>query len=175
MGWGMSEAWNWLKDTFIAHQGLIYVVFFATACWGYSKYPRRIKVMVIGLWLMIITGVIVFVALAIAPDETGTFTAEELGTTLLGYSAALYALLCDWLRFGLARKLTRKSGPQWVKELDYPYLLLGAAGLFFSMTNLSVVVGHTARYEVLGPLLVATALVLRLIRTRADIENWAQL
>jgi hypothetical protein len=171
----MAGLWEWLGNVWNVHQGLILVLFFVTACWSYSNHLRRRVFMVVVFWSIILVGLIVFLALAFKPNDVGKFSAEELGTTLLGYAAALYAMLCDLFRFGLARRLTDKRGRNWIKELDYPYLLLGTIGLFVSMTKLSVVAGETSRYEVLGPLLVATAIVLRLIKTKAEIDEWARL
>jgi hypothetical protein len=70
--------------------------------------------------------------------------------------------------------LTRKRGPKWVKELDYVYLGLGAVGLFASLSKVEGVTGGCKKWDVLGPLIWATALVVRLLKTRAEIEGWAK-
>jgi hypothetical protein len=81
-------------------------------------------------------------------------------------------LISDVLLWGGAEYLTRKRGGKWVKELDYIYLTLGAVGVFGSLTRFEVLTGRFTKIDILGPLLLATALVLRFIKTRAEIGEW---
>ena len=45
----------------------------------------------------------------------------------------MYALLCDFFRFGLAKELNALRGPKWVKELDYFFIIFSAIGAFISV------------------------------------------
>jgi hypothetical protein len=63
----------------------------------------------------------------------------------------------------------------WVKELDYVYLLLGACGLAMSTNRLDVVSEKMSAPEYLGPFILATALVVRAIKTRVEINGWNKL
>jgi hypothetical protein len=165
---------EWLARFWEVHQGAVYLSAFVVGTVGYTVLPKRNKLMVAIAWFVIFGGFVVFGTLAFAPEKPNLLTSEDLIAVLIGYSAALYAALCDWLRFGLARYLTGKRGYKWVKELDYPYLLLGAIGVLLSVPKLADA-GATYRYDNLGPVLVASAIVIRLIKTRADIGNWERL
>ena len=76
---------------------------------------------------------------------------------------------------GLAAALTRWRGEVWVKEMDYIYLLLGACGLAMSISRLDIVTEKLAFPEYIGPFVLATALAIRAIKTRAEINGWNKL
>jgi hypothetical protein len=63
-------------------------------------------------------------------------------------------------------------GTHRTKEIDYVYLVLGAFGLIASLGQLDIVSDKFATPSALGPFLVATAFVLRAIKTRAEIGGW---
>jgi TRAP-type uncharacterized transport system fused permease subunit len=88
------------------------------------------------------------------------------------YGIYLYIAICEWMLRGGAEKLTRRRGTKWIKEIDYLYIGLGALGAAFAFVNLSNVIQKPHIPETLSPVLVVTALVLRLVKTRAEIENW---
>ncbi len=95
--------------------------------------------------------------------------------TVFTFATALYTILCNWLTHGGMSKLTRWRGEKWVKELDYLYILFGAVGLFW-LLKAHPLTTHNITCLGLAPLLVvATALVLRLIKTRAEIGGWNKL
>jgi hypothetical protein len=95
---------------------------------------------------------------------------------LVTYAAASYAVICDGLRFGgWAARLTEKRGAKWIKELDYVYLGLGSLGIVGSISRLPAVGGHYTRLDLLGPIVLTTALVVRLVKTRAEIDGWNRL
>jgi hypothetical protein len=156
-------------------RGLFEMLLFVSACCGYSRHPKRMWVMVIGFYFIIIVVALLFVGLVFIPIKNTTITVEDLAVALLGYSAGLYALLCDVFRFGLAHRLTETRGVKWVKELDYFFLLSGSAGVFLLLTKLPVGTQQNSPLEFLGPILAATGLVLRLIKTRAEIDDWTAL
>jgi hypothetical protein len=88
------------------------------------------------------------------------------------YIIALYITLCDILLNGFARYLTRKFGENWVKAMDYFYLTLGTLGIFGSLNRVDIFTGRMSRADVIAPLVLATAIVIRYIKTRADIGGW---
>lgn len=123
--------------------------------------------------LFALCGLAVVVLVAIDTSHKVTFEMMIAMTCVFG--SGLYACLADLLRFGWAAQLTRTRGEKWIKEMDYPYLLLGAGGLMLSINKLDVVSDRITRIDVIGPLVVSTAVVIRLLKTRADIEGWNKL
>lgn len=91
---------------------------------------------------------------------------------LLSYCACLFVFLSDLLRYNLASYLTAKRDEKWVKEIDYVYLVLGGFGLLLSVEQIKNAVDKISLPTTLGLLAVATALVLRAVKTRAEIGNW---
>jgi hypothetical protein len=122
---------------------------------------------------MISLALLYFALLLVAPLHAVTL--RQLSIALVCYAAALYAAICDALRFGWAERLTRKRGPKWIKELDYVYLALGALGIIGSINRLPFVGEHYTRLDFLGPIILTSALVVRLVKTRADIDGWNKL
>ena len=55
------------------------------------------------------------------------------------------------------------------------YLTLGALGVIGSLSKIGLVGSRYAQFDLLGPLVVMSAIVIRLIKTRADIEGWNKL
>lgn len=91
---------------------------------------------------------------------------------ILTYVVILFIVLSEILQGGAAKWLTTWRGPQWVKELDYVYLALGSAGLFLAVNQLSM---STAKLSVpvsFAPYALGTAIVIRAIKTRAEIGKW---
>lgn len=109
-----------LGDLWESYQGAIYAGMFCIACIWYSAFPVRNKGMVLILWAAVLSGLFVVALLVFGPDRPVKLTTWELASVLLLYSVALYAGLCDLLRFALARYLTKKRGYKWVKELGLP-------------------------------------------------------
>jgi hypothetical protein len=64
------------------------------------------------------------------------------------------------------------GGNFWVKQIDYIYLLMGAGGIAGSIDRLSVVEHKTVFLSYLGPLLLAAAISIRLVKTRIEINGW---
>ncbi len=94
---------------------------------------------------------------------------------VVSYCAFLFVFLSDLLRYKFAARLTIGRGEKWVKEIDYLYLTLGGVGLLVSIGQLHVVADKISIPEIFGVLAVATALVLRAIKTRAEIGGWNKL
>jgi predicted membrane protein len=97
---------------------------------------------------------------------------EDVLLFLIVYSVALYIVLCDVLLYGVAKWLTQKRGEKWVKELDYFYLTLGAVRVIGSLNKIESITGRYSKYDIIAPLVLATAVVIRFIKTRADIGGW---
>jgi hypothetical protein len=124
----------------------------------------------LGLISVLIIGF--FIALAVVSPQGKQIRFTELLLLLFVYGVAIFIIVSDVLRFWGARFLTKKRGDKWTKEIDYLYLLLGAAGIVASTGRLPFVTGQTSQLDVVGPLVLTTALVIRLIKTRAEIEGW---
>lgn len=88
------------------------------------------------------------------------------------YAVLLFVIASEILIRGGAAYLTRWRGEQWSKELDYVYLTLGAIGLVISTNRLEIVDQRLTLPEFIGPFVLATALVVRTIKTRVEINNW---
>ena len=91
------------------------------------------------------------------------------------YGASLFMLLSEILMRGLARRLTKRRGSKWIKEMEYLYLALGIIGILGSINKLDAVVGKFEKIDMIGPAVLMTAVVLRFIKTRAEIGEWNKL
>jgi hypothetical protein len=127
--------------------------------------------------LPILAGVAAIPFFIIFLYENEPVTVDQVMVFLGLYSVTLYIVLCDTLlhrRF--ARFLTRKIGENWVKGMDYIYLALGSAGILWSINRLEILDGRMSKSsDIFAPLLLATAVVIRFIKTRADIGGWNKL
>jgi DMSO/TMAO reductase YedYZ heme-binding membrane subunit len=90
------------------------------------------------------------------------------------YSVAVFVFLSEILMTSGAAWLSRMRGERWTKEIDYLYLGLGAFGLIASLSQLQNVSDKFIPPSILAPFLVATAIVLRAIKTRAEIGAWSK-
>jgi hypothetical protein len=145
------------------------------ASFMHANAPSRSRFSLLIAWSLIVVTLMIFASYLLIPDAPMAFTFQRAASTFAIYVAGLYASICDALRFGLAAYLTRKRGEKWVKELDYIYLGLGAAGVLGSVNRLNLGSDHYTRIDILGPIVVATALVVRLVKTRAEIGGWNKL
>ena len=119
------------------------------------------------LALLIVLAVFGFVAMIFEPVELrDVFLFMEI------YGVALYIFLCELLLDGGNRWLTNMRGEKWVKELDYLYLALGIVGILGSVNKIDQIRGRFSRVDILAPLVLVTAVVIRLIKTRAEIGSW---
>jgi hypothetical protein len=166
----LGAVWSFVRDYF----DVVGAIAAFAASIQYSKWQSRSRVQLVFAWGLIVLALLYFASLLVWPQST-TMTLHKMGVVLVFYGAALYALICDALRFGWAERLTKKRGPNWIKELDYVYLGLGALGIIGSINRLPTVGGHHARLDFLGPIILTTALVVRLVKTRADIDGWNKL
>jgi hypothetical protein len=86
-----------------------------------------------------------------------------------------FAGLSQLLKDGLAARLTIRRGEKWVKELDYVYVLLGSLGIIAAANRLSFITNKLEITDGFAPLVLTTAVVIRLIKTRVEIGGWARL
>jgi hypothetical protein len=100
---------------------------------------------------------------------------REVMLALAMYSVILFVALSELLPRRLAAQLTSWRGEIWTKELDYVYLGLGVLGLMMSLGKIENVSDKFDAPGIFGAGLVATALVLRTIKTRAEIAGWNKL
>lgn len=91
------------------------------------------------------------------------------------FAAFLFLVLSELMVSGMASALTRWRGEVWVKELDYIYLMLGCGGLAISISRLDTVSDKLALPEYVGPFVLAAALAIRAIKTRAEVNEWSKL
>jgi hypothetical protein len=113
--------------------------------------------------------VVVFVVLARTREP---MSVNELTSLLLLCGVSLFVILGDILMGGFAGYLTAWRGDKWTKELDYFYLSIGSLGIVGSLNRLEFLTGRSAWADVIAPLVLATAVVIRFIKTRAEIEAW---
>jgi hypothetical protein len=139
----------------------------------HSREQTRSRVQLVIAWAIVAVAPLAFASIFLAPQ---TITLRQMSVNLVVYAAGLYALICDGLRFGWAARLTKLRGEKWIKELDYVYLSLGALGILGSINKLDLnASGHYTRLDFLGPIVLTTALVVRLVKTRAEIGGWNKL
>jgi hypothetical protein len=103
---------------------------------------------------------------------TPQFHLQEIEIILGYYSITLFVALSEILLSGGAAWLTQYRGENWTKEIDYFYLALAGVGLAMSVGRMSVEGKDLSLSATIGAAVVATALVLRVIKTRAEIGGW---
>jgi hypothetical protein len=96
----------------------------------------------------------------------------ELVQVTASYAAFLFVLISEWFLMGGAERLTKARGEKWTKEMDYVYLSFGAVGLAFTLSRLEAVTDRPSIPELIGPIMLAMALVVRTIKTRAEVNGW---
>jgi hypothetical protein len=119
--------------------------------------------------MLVIATALIFVVLSYAPEPI-PFTV--MAAVLVLYGVALFVVLNDVMLWGLASFLTAKRGEKWTKEMDYVYLTIGAAGIVLSINRIDFLTGRFERTDILAPLILATAVVIRFVKTRAEIGDW---
>jgi len=128
-------------------------------------------------WLLVIAFAIVALSFygklvsTRGPSGPGNFDYLDLAALVAAYALALYMALAMVVRRHGAW-LTERRGEKWVKEIDYLYTVLGGVGVLAALGRLSDAPGPLGWVDLVAPITLATALVLRLIKTRAEIEGW---
>jgi hypothetical protein len=94
-------------------------------------------------------------------------------TCVFVYAVSLFVVLSEALTlFGGAAALTRWRGEKWVKELDYVYFAFGSLGAVLAINRMNAVGEKLMLSDVYVPVILASALVIRVIKTRAEINEW---
>ena len=133
----------------------------------FLKY-QAIRLVVLG----ILCGMSATVFVELFENSGEKMSLDQLVAVIITYSAALYTAICEVLQVRYGEVLTRWRGDKWAKEMDYPYIFFGAIGLVITMNRLDIASTHILRIEIIGPLIVATAVVIRLVKTRVEIAGW---
>jgi hypothetical protein len=159
----VQSALEYLK----AHLELI-LYFGAAAIWLLHFFRQSAP---IALVILSLIGVVVVIFVVLARTREA-MSVGELTSLLLLYGVSLFVILGDILMGGLARYLTAKRGEKWTKELDYVYLSIGSLGIVGTLNKLDFLRGRSEWTDVIAPLVLTTAIVIRFIKTRAEIEGW---
>jgi hypothetical protein len=129
-----------------------------------------------GRWFMllmftslVIASAFIFIVLSRKPEAVPF---KSVASVLLLYGVGLFVILSELMLWGFARYLTAKRGEKWIKEMDYLYLSIGALGILASMNRIDFLTGRLEGTDILAPLVLATAVVIRFIKTRAEIGGW---
>jgi len=96
----------------------------------------------------------------------------ELALITLAFGGYLFLVLSELLRRVLAPRLTASRGDKWTKEMDYVYLAFAAVGVVWSIDRMDIVNDAIQLPSFVGPFLIAFALVIRALKTRAEIGGW---
>mgnify|MGYP001560516508 CR=1 FL=1 len=88
------------------------------------------------------------------------------------YSTSLFLLLCLAVELGLGRTLTRWRDDKWAKEMEYVYLSFGLFGAIMSLSKAQFLVNRHEVAEMPAAMLVATAIVIRTLKTRVELSDW---
>jgi hypothetical protein len=129
-----------------------------------------------GRWVMlllftslVVASAFIFIVLSRKPEA---IPFKNVASVLLIYGVGLFVILSALMLSGFARYLTVKRGEKWIKEIDYLYLSIGALGILASMNRVDFLTGRLEGTDILAPLVLATAVVIRFIKTRAEIAGW---
>jgi hypothetical protein len=124
------------------------------------------------VFVEVITTAAIFGVLAFDPQQTPI---SVVSAALVFYGTTLFILLSEIMKRGFAAYLTKARGEKWTKETDYLYLLIAAVGVIGSLNRIDILTGRFERADIIAPLLLASAIVIRLLKTRAEIGGWNKL
>jgi hypothetical protein len=145
------------------------ILYFGAALIWLLHFFRKSAGIALGILSLIGVVVVIFVIVARTREA---ISESELTSLLLLYRVSLFVILGDILMGGLAGYLTAKRGEKWTKELDYVYLSIGSLGIVGTLNKLDFLSGRSEWTDVIAPLVLTTAIVIRFIKTRAEIEGW---
>jgi len=168
---------EWIRDTWhykffssIPFRGVEWIFVSVWILWLHLY--RRVSLWIVGPSLFVIF--VLFEGMGFAGSKEDVRLLETAGVLFL-YGTLVYVLLCECLKKWWAAWLTERRGEKWVKEIDYLYLSLGSVGIFGVVNRLESISDPYAKVDVYAALLLATAVVVRLIKVRAEIEGWNKL
>lgn len=158
----LNEAYEVILFGYPAIALIILTVHFWRPRWRDAVYGYFV------LFLMLAAVVFIFVLLS----QREKVPLVHLLLLSLTYGAFLFVLICESLLWGLANRLTLWRGEQWPKELDYFYIGIAALGVLLSVNRLEVISDKFIIPDVYAPVVLVTAIVLRIIKTRAEVGGW---
>jgi hypothetical protein len=156
-----------IQEFLSLHRELV-LYFGAAVIWLLHFFRQSARITALTLSIIGLV-VVVFVVLARTREP---MSVNELTSLLLLYGVSLFVILGDILMGGFAAYLTAWRGEKWTKELDYVYLSIGSLGIVGALNKLDFLTGRSAWADVIAPLVFTTAVVIRFIKTRAEIEGW---
>jgi hypothetical protein len=96
---------------------------------------------------------------------------ENFVILILCFGLLAYVMIAElFLRWG-ADWLNRHR-LTWVKELEYVYVVLGVLGLAVSINRMEIMDGKVEGLNLAGPLIVMLAVVVKMIKVRAEVSEW---
>ena len=129
---------------------------------------KSISVLVFGLALLVLPLMLILLG-----SSRPLVRLSSLVTCVFVYGVSLFVVLSEaFMRFGGAAALTRWRGEKWVKELDYVYLAVGSLGALLAINRLGAVGEKLILSDVYGPVILVSAFIIRVIKTRAEISEW---
>jgi hypothetical protein len=135
-----------------------------------SARHKRVRLLIA---LLLLLAPLIVIALASARPLVRFST---IVTCVFVYAVSLFVVLSEALTlFGGAAALTRWRGEKWVKELDYVYFAFGSLGAVMAVNRMNAVAEKLMLPDLYVPVILATALVTRVIKTRAEVNEWQKL
>jgi hypothetical protein len=160
-----------INEFLLLHADL--VLYFGGALMLFVHYSGGGRSPILGVFgIAIILTAAIFIVLAIKPEP---LPFKVLAAVLVLYGIGLFVILSELLLMGLAKFLTAKRGDKWIKEMDYLYLSIGAGGILLSMNRIEFLTDRFAGTDIVAPLILTTAVVIRFLKTRADIGRWNEI
>ena len=125
-----------------------------------------------GVPIALLGVLMVYMAAAFVMYRGATLPVFTFVSTIISYGILLFITISTFLLSGLGQWLTNTRGKNWVKEIDYVYLLLGFVGVMGAINRLEVLSDRLAGGDLVAPVILTTAIVFRVIKTRAEIAGW---
>jgi hypothetical protein len=159
---------NAINQTLLEHAELVFYV--GSAIILFAHFVGRSEgVLLFLVAVLVVVAGLFFFAMWHTPEPIRLSLVVAI---LVVYSVAFFVLLSEALLRGVAKFLTRWSGEKWIKEMDYFYLGIGAVGIVASINRVEFLTGRFERADIVAPLILATAVVMRVVKTRAEIAGW---
>lgn len=100
---------------------------------------------------------------------------RQFVTLLIVWGVCVFAFCTQLLFLGLIERLNRgRPDGRWIREIEYPYLLLGLIGLFLTINNSKAYGGAVVGVrDAVGPIIIVAATALKFLKTRAETAGWA--
>jgi hypothetical protein len=156
---GLSDAAEW----FVALLALLLLA------WHFlNKDSRNSGRLVFALALLVVPLTVISLA-----SSRPLVRFSTIVTCVFVYAVSLFVIVSELLTlFGGSATLTRWRGEKWVKELDYVYFAFGSLGAVLAVNRMNAVGEKLILSDLYVPVILASALVIRVIKTRAEINNW---